>query len=416
MEDIPETPPQDIDPYTTLDLISSATAAEIKTAYKKLALRHHPDKASSSEQSTAHTTFQRIAFAYAILSSPRRRQLYDTTGSTSETLGSIEDDDFDWLSFFRTQYSSVSASAVADFSCSYKSSPEERRDVLAAFTKHRGKWGKVYEEVMLSDPLEDEERFREMVDEAIKKGEVEGYDAHVNESKKSREARMKKARREKEEAEKEARTNKKYRSIFGGDGKGGSVAKAKAVEVDDANANGVDGKKRKARKADREENGDIGDLAAMIQSRNKERSDGFFDKLEAKYAGDSATGRGKKRKAVEEPDEEAFERTRVKMAKAKAERAPKAEVNGKTARGRKRKASVVDDEDVEDEEGDGDIDLEDETEGDDDESEHDLAEEEEEEEEEVEVKPKRKAQKSNPKKAVAPAAKKKTRGKGRGRE
>ena len=42
MDNLPEDPPKDIDPYSTLNLTSSASAAEIRTAYKKLALKYHP--------------------------------------------------------------------------------------------------------------------------------------------------------------------------------------------------------------------------------------------------------------------------------------------------------------------------------------------------------------------------------------
>lgn len=35
-------PPLEIDPYAILGLESSATATEVKSAYKKLALRNHP--------------------------------------------------------------------------------------------------------------------------------------------------------------------------------------------------------------------------------------------------------------------------------------------------------------------------------------------------------------------------------------
>ncbi|KAL8920104.1 MAG: hypothetical protein Q9208_006457 [Pyrenodesmia sp. 3 TL-2023] len=423
MEDISETTPQDIDPYTTLDLTPSATAAEIKTAYKKLALRHHPDKVPSSEKSTAHGTFQTIAFAYAILSSPHRRTLYDTTGSTSETLSSSED--FDWLSFFRTQYSALSASALTSLSTSYKASAEERKDVLDMYTKHKGKMAKVYEEVMLSNPLEDEDRFREVIHEAIEKGEVQAYDSYVKESKKSKDARMRKARKEAEDAEKEAMSNKRYQSIFGGDGKGGRDiinSSATAAEDDTPQTNGA-ASSSKTKKASGGK-GNISDLAAMIQSRQQSRSDKFFDKLEAKYAGDS---KGKKRKAVEEPDEEAFEKTKAKMAKGNVDRAVRGEqANGKAGKGTRKASRVVrrdedDDATAEEEEEEEDIDLEKGSDGEEEEEESEVAEEESEEEVE-EVKPKRRgAQKGKPKKTAAPPpppAKKKmpTRARGRGKK
>ncbi|KAL8991224.1 MAG: hypothetical protein Q9177_000308 [Variospora cf. flavescens] len=417
MENTTEAVPKDLDPYNTLNLSPTASAGEIKTAYKKLALKHHPDKAPASEKHTAHTTFQNIAFAYAILSSPHRRQLYDFTGSTSETLAGA-DDGFDWLSFFRNQYSSLSASALSDFSTSYKSSAEERRDVLAAYTKHKGKMGKVYEEVMLSNPLEDEEPFRTIINGAIDGGEVEAYDAFVKESKKSKDARRRKARKEAGDAEKEAKTNMKYQSIFGGDGKGGRDATSGSGPEDgDAHGNGAGVEKKKKQ-------GDTSDLAAMIQLRQAARSDDFLGRLEAKYAGDAAkkpTSRGKKRKAADEPDDEAFERTKAKMAKAKAGEAdPKTNGKKTTKAARRSTRPVADEADTEEEE----------EEEEDEDPVSDVAEEESEGEAEGKVRPRRKAQngKTSSKKAPPtppPATKKKkktapatvtTRGRARGKK
>ncbi|KAL8974367.1 MAG: hypothetical protein Q9197_001384 [Variospora fuerteventurae] len=188
--------------------------------------------------------------------------------------------------------------------------------------------------------------------------------------------------------------------------------------------------------------GDTSDLAAMIQLRQAARSDDFLSRLEAKYAGDAAKktiSRGKKRKAADEPDDEAFEQTKAKMAKAKAGEAdPKA--NGKkTTKGARRSIRPVADEaDTEEEEveEDEDIDLENGTDGDEEEEEeedlgYDVAEEESEEEAEGEVRPRRKAQKSKtsskkaPPTPPPPAAKKKkktapatatTRGRARGKK
>lgn len=275
---------------------------------------------------------------------------------------------------------------------------------------------KVYEEVMLSNPLEDETRFREIIDGAIHSGEVNGHYAYVNETKKSRDARMKKARREADEAEKAAKANARYQSIFGGDGKGGGPTNGEAAAADgvvDGN-NTHSGKKKKVRKADYQGIGDISNLAAMIQSRNKARSADFFDKMEAKYAGGSAEGNGQKRKAEEEPDEEAFERTRVKMAEAKAEREKNEGTKGRPAKGRSAKRKMREEDIVEDEDQqDREIDLENVTDNDEDDSISDLAEEDSEEEQ---VKPERKARKGRAKQAAALVTKKKTRGRGRARK
>ncbi|KAL8982387.1 MAG: hypothetical protein Q9205_003086 [Flavoplaca limonia] len=423
MEDVSETPPKDINPYTTLNLTPTANAVEVKTAYKKLALKHHPDKAGPSQKSTAHNTFQNIAFAYAILSSPHRRKLYDTTGSTSEILSSLtDDDDFNWLSFFRDQYSSLSSSALDDFSKSYKNSDDERQDLLAAYEKYQGKLNGAYEEVMLSNPLEDEDRFHEIIDKAIEAGEVEGYKAYLKESKSSRDARMKKARREADEAAREKKVNARYQSIFGGDGKGASAVNGSTVSTNEGDGNSSDAEPMTNRqKKSMRGHGDLGNLAAMIQSRNKARGEAFFDSLEAKYGGTSASDNGFKRKAEEEPDEEAFQRTKAKMGKTSAQREEKTNPNGKTGskskagpKGRKAKAAKEKTpEDDEDE--DKDIDLGEKSEGAEDDSEPDdgLA-------KEVikpktkpkpkpKPKPKAQTQRGKAKKAAAPAAKRSTR-------
>ncbi|KAL8899806.1 MAG: hypothetical protein Q9207_006005, partial [Kuettlingeria erythrocarpa] len=214
---------------------------------------------------------------------------------------------------------------------------------------------------MLSNPLEDDDRFREIIDGAIEKREVQAYDAYVKESKKSKDARMKKARKEAEEAEKEAESNVRYQSIFGGDGKGGrDMVNGSTIAAEDntpqTNGAASSSSSSKNKKATNMAKGDISDLAAIIQSRQQSRSDEFFDKLEAKYAGDS---KGKKRKAVEEPDEEAFERTNAKMVKGKTERGGREnQPNGKMEKGvRKAGRAVVneeEDKDIDLEEGSGD--------------------------------------------------------------
>ena len=74
--------PTEIDPYAVLSLDKDATQDQVKSAYRKAALKYHPDKASPEDKDSAHTKFQEIAFAYAILSDQRRRKRYDTTGRT----------------------------------------------------------------------------------------------------------------------------------------------------------------------------------------------------------------------------------------------------------------------------------------------------------------------------------------------
>ena len=144
---------------------------------------------------------------------------------------------------------------------------------------------------MLSNPLHDEDRFRGYIDQAIKDGEVETYDAYTKETQKQRDQRKAKAKRDAKEAEEHAKKLGKYDSIFG----------------DGAGKSNKEGSKKKDKGPD---------LVELIQQRQKGRADAFLDDLEARYAapkkGTTKGHNGKKRK-VEEPPEEIFQRNRQKM-------------------------------------------------------------------------------------------------------
>ena len=70
------------DYYKILKVDRDASINEIKKAYRKLALKHHPDKSTHPD---ATKTFQDINEAYSILSDPRKRRRYDSGyGSPSD--------------------------------------------------------------------------------------------------------------------------------------------------------------------------------------------------------------------------------------------------------------------------------------------------------------------------------------------
>jgi DnaJ-class molecular chaperone len=66
------------DPYAALGVARSASAEEIKKAYRKLARQHHPDVNPGNK--TAEERFKEISFAYDVLSDSKRRKLYDEFG------------------------------------------------------------------------------------------------------------------------------------------------------------------------------------------------------------------------------------------------------------------------------------------------------------------------------------------------
>ena len=66
------------DYYEILGVERSASATELKKAYRKLALQYHPDRNPGDAQ--AETNFKEAAEAYEVLSNPEKRQRYDRFG------------------------------------------------------------------------------------------------------------------------------------------------------------------------------------------------------------------------------------------------------------------------------------------------------------------------------------------------
>uniref|UniRef100_A0A182SBD3 J domain-containing protein n=1 Tax=Anopheles maculatus TaxID=74869 RepID=A0A182SBD3_9DIPT len=75
-----------VDYYKVLEVSRTASEAEIKKAYKKLALRWHPDKNPDNPEES-NRRFKEISEAYEVLSDAYKRHIYDTRGTRKSANG-----------------------------------------------------------------------------------------------------------------------------------------------------------------------------------------------------------------------------------------------------------------------------------------------------------------------------------------
>ena len=66
--------------YKILDVSRDASDAELKKAYRKLAMKWHPDKNPGSKQAQAEKKFKEVSEAYEVLTDPKKKEIYDRYG------------------------------------------------------------------------------------------------------------------------------------------------------------------------------------------------------------------------------------------------------------------------------------------------------------------------------------------------
>jgi DnaJ-class molecular chaperone len=73
------------DPYKTLGVRKSASADEIRKAYRDLARKYHPDL--HPDDAEAKKKFQEVQSAFDVLNDPKKREMYDRYGAGFESAG-----------------------------------------------------------------------------------------------------------------------------------------------------------------------------------------------------------------------------------------------------------------------------------------------------------------------------------------
>jgi len=237
--------------YAILDINKKANESQVKSAYRKLSLKVHPDRVDDDHKEEAKRKFQVIHKIHYILSHDETRGPYDE-------MGIIPDDDSmeskaNWNEYWRLLFPKITTKDIDAFIAKYVDSKEEREDLKKYYLRFEGDMDKI---CMFLIGFE-EERVTQLLLDMIDAEEVPKYDAFINETQKKRDKRKKKAEKEAKDAEKEKKNMKTH---------------------DD----------------------DDSDLVRAIQSRSKGNFDNMIAALEAKYSngkgGQSSKGTNKKTK------------------------------------------------------------------------------------------------------------------------
>lgn len=239
----------DIDPYETLSVSKDATEQDIKKSYRKLCLKHHPDKLvnkSEQEISESKQEFEKVQFAHLILSDEKKRKRYDQTGSLED----IGDGEFDWFEYFTNTKAEITEESIAKDKYDYQGSSDEEEDIIEAWLETNGDFLKLFEIIPHTEiTKEDERRLFLKITVLIEEGVIDttkNWEIYKQKRKQLFGKLLRSVKDESKEAEelrKEILANKK-------------------VETED-------------------------DLRQLIQKKNAGRIDDLIANLEAKYGGKS---------------------------------------------------------------------------------------------------------------------------------
>ena len=151
--------------YEILGVPSTVDVVGINQAYRKLALKYHPDRANGDAKK-----FQALSAVHSILSDPSKRKIYDDVGSLDSDDMS---DDFDtWYQYFRNLFPTITVADIDNFVTKYRGSEEEKVDILELYERFDGDLFLMHNYIMCSDDDEAEQRICDLIDEAVKQQEV----------------------------------------------------------------------------------------------------------------------------------------------------------------------------------------------------------------------------------------------------
>ncbi|GFT52470.1 dnaJ homolog subfamily C member 9 [Nephila pilipes] len=189
--------------YDVLSVEKTATAAQLKRAYRKASLLLHPDKVDESKKEESTRKFQILAKIHFILSDTEKRQIYDETGIIDDENDCSMDDSSPefWTNYWRNLFPKITLKDIDNFMGKYKGSEEENNDLKNCYIKAEGDMD-VISETFIGYKVDEEERYSKMLKEMIKTKEIPSFPKFLKETSVKKAARHRKFKKEAIEAKK----------------------------------------------------------------------------------------------------------------------------------------------------------------------------------------------------------------------
>lgn len=222
-----------VDLYEVLGVSRDEPASGIRKAYLRRALVTHPDKPGGDA-----AAFRRVSFAHTVLSDESRRAVYDKTG----LIDPVEEAKIADL-FSKAVRTDITADMIAEDKKNYQGSIQEAEDVKRQYKRYKGDYKLIFESIPHASE-DDHQRLITVIRAAIHAGALESTPLFRKTS-----------------------TNAAIKRMHAQDKKEAAEVEASRVAM------GVDTE---------------AGLAALIQSRQKQRFTSLADSLERKYSKPSA--------------------------------------------------------------------------------------------------------------------------------
>ncbi|KAF6778913.1 hypothetical protein AHF37_01744 [Paragonimus kellicotti] len=181
--------------YDVLGVQKDCKPAELRKAFYKSSLLHHPDRQTEESKAKATRQFQILSKVYSILSDAEKRCVYDETGVVDEDDAVASRTYDDWFNYWKMIFPHVTTKQIDDYCVQYKGSDQELNDLADIYERCKGDMDVILETLILSS-YSDEERIRKLIDGLIKEGRIQSYENYTMENPQKAARRAKRALKE----------------------------------------------------------------------------------------------------------------------------------------------------------------------------------------------------------------------------